>query len=725
MINHTDCVKSFHEAQDDEYDIRENCREQELALKARGGQWEASVWAQTVSRPRFQIDLMFPLVNAIATKMDKSRFDIKTIPASGDASKKVANTYDGIIRHIENKSEAQVVYNTMGRSIVESGISGLRVDLKFENSYNFDKDLLINYIPNFKDRVWFDPGADDQTKDSAEWVMVLTPTLRSKYEKKYPEGSGQSLNQNILSNYYYYKPDYIIIGEYFWKEKESVELVQMSNGMVLKRDDTFEFTVEKLKDFGVTEIDERKAEVDVVYKRMMDGDDFLDTSKEKTVFKRLPIIPCYGNYSVIEDKQVYFGEPEKLLDVQRVFNYTVSRLTEDTSLRPKTKLIITKAQAKGHKAEYSTMNVDNKPVLHYNHFDGIPPPYFATPPPPDPTLITITNAMREYVNTVAGVFSSNMGENPGLQSGIALEQQIEEGSDGIFRYFFARQIAMVQVAKVLVDTIPEVYGERQQMRILGTDNKAEYIDLNETVTDPETGEEKLVYDFSVGQYDLVCTVGPGEHNQQKKTIDTILKIAERDPEVLPMLRHIIFKNITAPGMDEAAQIFRQIALNQGMIPEDSMSEEEKQQQAQRMEQSQQPSPQDQSAIEFAQAETKRVKAETAEVISKGQERAEKTQLDKAKIMLEFQKLAMQKTDTESQTAIDMRKLPSEIDNLDANTLNMVKDSMGAFAVINPNAVRAYNQKARDLITDEGNSDPIETEVVVNLPQQNNQQGEER
>ena len=207
--------------------------------------------SRSADKPRYQLDLMNPIVNQIATEMDKSNFDIKVIPAHL-GSKKLAQTIMGIIRHTENVSDAGYVYQSAGRNTVESGLSGWRVDLEYTNPRNFDQDLRITFIPNFKDRVWFDPGALDQSKDTANWCVVLTPMLRCDYDEEFPEGSGISVGQDRSIDYYHYQNEYIVTGEYFYKKTEKVGLTLMSNGHIVEKNSSYQYTLDEYKKYGVT-----------------------------------------------------------------------------------------------------------------------------------------------------------------------------------------------------------------------------------------------------------------------------------------------------------------------------------------------------------------------------------------------------------------------------------------------------------------------------------------
>lgn len=700
MADHKDIIIDLSDSQEAESDVRENSREQEISLHMRGGQWEASVWNRLANRPRYSLDLMSPLIQQISGEMEKLDFAIDINPSSADSSKEVANTFNGIIRHIENISNANRVYNTAGRGILESGISGWRIDVDWANQTNFDQDLIINYISNFKDRVWFDHGSQEQDRSDADFCWVMTPFTEKAYKDKYPEGSGTSIPQDNYCTYYWYKPEFIVCAEYFWKEKKKTPIIQMSNGAVFEKNDDTMSVIDELRGFGIDVIAERDAEVDTVFVRKMDGDDWLDDKKE-TVFKYLPVIPDYGNFRIIEDKAIYYGLPEKLLDAQRITNYTISRLTEDTSLRAKSKMWMSKEQAAGNMAQYKTMNVDNKPIATFNHREGQADPAYKQPAPPDPTLLTIMEATTTYINKIAGLYSSNQGDNPGLQSGIAVDSQIAQGINGMNGYFTSQEIAICHTAKVLITgPIQKVYGDRQQVRILGVDGESDFEDLTKTVQDVQTGKEVQLIDMSKGQYDAVCSVGLSYSSRRQETIQNIIDYAKIDPTIIDDGSDIILANTEGPGMKDLAKRRRRKNVLAGIVTPEELTEEEEQMLQQQQQAGSEPSAQDQAAIGLVQAEQSKAEAQTADVMSKAQERQDKIQIEGGKLALKAQELEQKSADTMIQRNMDMLKLKAEQDKNDAQSLSLIHQAMGSDVnIVSRTVVKAYEQKARDLITD--------------------------
>ena len=84
------------------------------------------------------------------------------------------------------------------------------------------------------------------------------------------------------------------------------------------------------------------------------------------------------------------------------------------------------------------------------------------------------------------------------------------------------------------------------------------------------------------------------------------EMAQYDPTLMDMAGDIIFKNISAPGMDQVAERKRQALLNAGAIPQSQMTDEE----IQLMQQQQQQPPAPDPMMIAAQAEASKAQADT-------------------------------------------------------------------------------------------------------------------
>jgi len=650
--DHAKVINLLTAAQGADSDMRDQARDAQLFVSKKDGQWEPYWWNANQNKPRYTFDMTCPIVDQVAGEIEQADFDIRVSPAGGDATKDVALTYDGIIRNLENISNAKDVYTSAARGMITTGYDGWRIVQKYADDNSFDQDLMIEKIHNFIDRVWFDPAAEQQDKSDARYCFVLHPVAKDEFDKRWPESTGTSVPDDRDGEAYYDKAEVVVIGEMLYVEKEERELVLMSNGQTYEADDDFEKVVDDMALVGVTEIKRRKRKVSKVCSRFFDNDGWLGDDKD-TVFNRIPVIPVYGNYKIIENKTVYSGVVEKLMDSQRVLNYSMSREIEEGALAPRAKYWMTLTQAAGHEDSLSTMNTNSDPVQFYNVDPEMPgPPQQNGGAMVNPGLRTISEAMRGMIGYSAGMFASNMGDNPGLQSGVAIRSLQNKGDNATFKYNKAVQVAIAATGKVLVDAIPKVYDTERTMRILYEDNSFEMATINQPVIDQQTGEVVMLNDLSQGVYDVICKAGPSFKNRQQETLEMIIEMAKVDPTIMQIAGDVMMQNINSPAADQIAERKRDQMLKAGMIPMSQLTDEEQAQIQQQMEQ--QGQQQDPASI-MAQAEMLKGQAEMA----RAQIEQVKVQNEQMKIQVEAQKAQMSAQNDQQDNQVDVFKAQTD------------------------------------------------------------------
>lgn len=730
MVDFTDYTKVqalLKESQTADQDNREKVREVTLFLKKPDGQWEPSIVKNMKGRPMYTFDRCNPIVRSISGEMKQADFDIQVRPSGGDASKDTAKLLDGLVRNIENISNASQVYGAAGKKMVESGFDAWRVTTEWADGDSFDQDLFIRKIANSVDRVWFDTNAEMQDMSDAAYAFVLQSMSPDAYDEKFPDGSKQSVGENRFSDAYCQKAENIVVGEFLYKKPIDIELVLMDNNKVYQVNDDYEKVADDLKNLGVTEVKRRKRKAHKVFTRFFDGSDWLNGEKE-TVFQWIPVIPTYGNFEITENKVIYHGAVQHLMDAQRVLNYAASRDIEEGALAPKDKIMITREQAAKDTKTLETMNTNNHPAQLYTFVPGQPNPYRLGGAQMNPGLQTTVAAMGQMITETSGVFAANLGQQMANESGVALERLQNKGDISTIDYYDSQEVAICHTARIIIDAIPRLMDTERQQRILNEDGSFDMQILNQTVVDQETGEPVTLNDLSVGQYDVTCKVGPAFQSRQQETVKAITEIAAVDPSIIGLSADILLNNIVAPGIDQIAERARAQMVQAGTIPQDQWTEEEAEQMqaAQVAAQNQQQQP---DAVE--QAILEQTQAQTADVVSKAQERSDKTQLAVEGLRLKEQeqiikaeqaddkqemdavKFALQRQDQQFQQQMEQQAQIIELLNTQANTLKTLREAQGVDVIVGPHTQEAYIQQA-ELVTE--NQDAIspthETQAVT-------------
>ena len=632
-------------SQEADQDLRDNGREAALFVDKRDGQWEPYWYnnAKESKSPRYSFDMVNPIIDQVCSEIDQASFDVSVSPAGGNSTKNIANTYSGIVRNIESMSDSSEVYNHAARTMVTTGFGAWRVVHKYVSQDSFDQDLFIEPIGNALDRVWFDPAAERQDKSDSRYCFVLHAVGRQEYDRRFPEGSGQSVDEGRDGEAYYDKAEVVVIGELLYCEEEERELVMMSNGMVHEADDDFKKIADELKAIGVTEVRRRKRVKKSVCSRLFDASDWLEEKKE-TVFNMIPVIPIFANYKIFENKTIFWGLVEKLMDSQRVLNYSVSREVAETSLAPRSKYWMTMGQAAGHEDSLQTLNTNHDPVQFFNvdpEFPQVPQQQGGAQI--NPALRTMSESMRGMITYASGMFSSNMGDNPQNQSGVAINALQNKGDNSTIKYFKALEYGIRATGRVLVSAIPEIYDSARTVRLLKEDNTYDVADINQKVIDQQTGDVVIVNDLSVGNYDVQVKAGASFKNRQQETIETIIEIAKVDPTILQIAGDVLLDNVATASAQQISDRKRAQMITAGLIPQEQMTQEEL-----AAAQDQQGEPQQDPNMVLAMAEQMKAEAE----MMRAQIEQAKLQNEQMKLQLEAQKLQTQMQGDQAENQID-------------------------------------------------------------------------
>lgn len=693
-MDHNEVKKRLSQAQETEKDNRDKMRTADHFLNKKDGQWESEIISRFSGKPRYTFDEVNPIVDDIMGEMEQVDFDIRVVPSGNAASKETANLYEGMIRTIENTSGASFVYKRSARNMVSYGMDAWRITNDYIDDDSFNQTLLIKSIPNVIDSVYFDPSAQCQTMEDADYCFVLSSMTMRKYEEKYPDGKGVSVGTERLNEVYYYKkPDEVIIGEYFWRKRKQRELALMNNGSVYEVNDDFQMVVDELAQVGITVSKTRKRFYYVVYHQLFDGADWL-ADEQESPFCYLPIIPVYGNFKISENKVIYFGVAEKLMDAQRVINYAESRKIEEGALAPRGKIWGTKDHFKSADVRRTlrTLNTNTDPVQMYDYVEGQPPPQYQGSPQSNPGLMEVSQSAQNFVQRVSGTYDESRGTAPAQRSGTAIDLLQQKSDSPKRKWFTSMEIALSHTCRILIGAIPKVYDTEQQVQTMEQDGTTSAAMVNQRVQDLQTGEVVLLNDLSKGKYDVTCTAGPAFHSRQQETVQAINEIAQIDPSIMQLGADVLLNNIASPGIDLIAERKRLQMLQQGLIPQSQLTDEEKQMMAQMAQQPKQPD----AMMVAAQAEMQKAQATQAETQMKAQIEGQKLQLKQLEMQLKNQ-IEQQKLEQQRQKNLaEITSKMSEQVKQQAEALKTIREAMGADAVIDPAAAMAYKVQASKL-----------------------------
>ena len=198
-------------------------------------QWPSNVLAtrgnvqgQTINaRPCLTINKLPQHVRQVTNDQRQNRPSGKVIPADDRADPQVAEIYDGVVRHIEYMSDADVAYDTACENQVTFGEGYWRLLTEYCDENTFDQDIKIERIRN-SFSVYMDPTIQDPCGSDAKWCFITQDMTRDEYERLFPDatpitalmdqGTGDSATAQWVTQ------NTVRIAEYFYVEYKRVKL---------------------------------------------------------------------------------------------------------------------------------------------------------------------------------------------------------------------------------------------------------------------------------------------------------------------------------------------------------------------------------------------------------------------------------------------------------------------------------------------------------------------
>lgn len=528
-------------------------------------QTRGAVQGQTINaRPCLTINKLPQHVRMVTNEQRQNRPSGKVIPADDNADVEVAAIYDGMVRHIEYMSDADVAYDTACENQVTYGEGYIRILTEYCDENSFDQDLRIGRVRN-SFSVYMDPMSQDPTGADAEFCFITEDLTKEEYEREYPNAAPLSsmLASGVGDQYLsqWLDENTIRIAEYFYykHEKATLNLYPGNNSF-------FEGTPEDkdMKRMGVKPIRSRQVDRKKVMWMKTNGYEVLQ--EQEWAGKWIPVVRVIGNEFEVEGQIYISGLVRNAKDAQRMYNYWTSQEAEMLALAPKAPFIGYGGQFEGYEMQWKTANTTNWPYLEVNPdvTDGagavLPLPQRAAPPLPQTGLIQAKMGASEDIKSTTGQYDSSLGIGGNERSGRAILAREKQGDTGTYHYVDNLARAIRHITRQLVDMIPKIYDTQRIARIVGIDGEVDMVKINpeqpepvKEIRDMESGilVEKI-YNPGVGKYDVVVTTGPSYMTKRQESMDAMSQILQGNPQLWSVAGDLFVKNMDWPGAQELA-----------------------------------------------------------------------------------------------------------------------------------------------------------------------------
>ena len=554
-------------------------------------QWPADVLAtrgavqgQTINaRPTLTINKLPQHVRQVTNDMRQNRPGAKVIPVDDNADVQVAEVYNGMIRHIEYISDADVAYDTACENQVAYGEGYIRILTEYCDPNTFDQDIKIGRVRN-SFSVYMDPLIQDPTGADAKWCFITEDVTKAEYERMYPNAAPISTLQSLgvgdqsISNWL--NEDTVRIADYYYIEYEKATLNLYPGNIT-----AFEGTMEDKQLKAIYGKPKNKRTVDnpkVKYCKI-NGYEILEEAE--WAGKWIPVIRIVGNEFEVDGRLYVSGLVRNAKDAQRMYNYWVSQEAEMLALAPKAPFIGYGGQFEGYEDKWKTANTNNWPYLEVNPdvTDGagnmLPLPARAQPPMASSGLLQAKSGASEDIKSTTGQYNASLGMGSNERSGKAILARQKEGDVGTYHYGDNLARGVRHIARQLVDLIPKIYDTQRIARVIGEDGETKMAKINpeqempvKEIVDESGVVIEKIYNPGVGKYDVVATTGPGYATKRQEALEAMAQLLQGNPQLWTVAGDLFVKNMDWPGAQEMSKRFRK-TIDPSILADDDKSPE--------------------------------------------------------------------------------------------------------------------------------------------------------
>jgi hypothetical protein len=537
---------------------------------AAGDQWPVEIQNSRVleARPCLTVNKVDAYCRQLTNQMRQQRPRIKVHGMNTESDAKMAQIIQGICRHIEIQSDADAAYDKAGDFAVRMGWGYWRVTTDYVRDDSFDQEIYIRAIDN-PFTVYFDPNSVLPDGSDAETVLITTVISKDNFRKMYPDAEteqGFTMRGTGDTNPEWVMKEDIRLAEYFYTERKSIKVHLLSDGSSVKSDELP--PQEVLDAAGITIVETRDSFEKKIKWCKLTSMEVLEEGE--WAGKYIPIVPVYGQETVVENKKKKFGIVRMAKDPQRMYNFWQTSLTESVALAPKAKWLLAEGQDEGHENEWAQANIKSMPVLRYKQkdIDGqpAPPPQRLQPEPPPAGIMAAAQSMTTDLMQVVGIFDPAQLPTGNI-SGKALQGQQQQVDMTNFHYYDNLTRSIRQTGRIILDLVPKIYDRERVMRIIGDDGKPEVLTINQFGQDEE-GITKILNDVTVGEYDVVMDTGPGYNSKRQEAVDSMMQLFAADPTLIQQAGDLMIRNMDFPGADTIAD---RLAINNPLAKIDDKS----------------------------------------------------------------------------------------------------------------------------------------------------------
>lgn len=549
-------LKRFKITSEAESESRRQALE-DLRFSIGTGQWDDAVKAnrEIEGKPCLTVNRAPAFLRQYTGEERQHRPSMLVSPVGSGADVETAKIHQGVLRHIEVVSFADVTYDNSYDMMMRIGWCPWRIRPDYISETSFDQEPRIEPIEN-PFAVYLSPVRRPDGTDPL-WGHVIADYSKDDYVAEF--GNTDLAKLNFSTDFGNAEPEWVTkdgcrVAEYWWIELTRKQLYLLDDGTT---------TTDQPKDKELI-VGERETVIRRVH--CIKHDALRILSQHDYLGRYIPLPEVNGVRLNVNGKIYRAGMVRDYRDAQRVYDFMVTRQVEQVDMVSKDPLWVPEENAQWDE-HYRKMNRTNYSHLYYKSYDEqgrqLQVPARAGREAPIQAMAEVIKQADYDMKAVVGIYGPGLGEEAGSaqESGFAILTRQQQSDTGMVTWHDNLNRAIMWQGKILLDLWPKLISAAKVQRIVNPDDSVKHaVIFNSQYSSPEEAHDlldeqnglKKAYDVGAGDYDLTLSTGPMYRTARQEAFKAMTFVITQKPELLPVLGDIWAKNGDFPDADVMA-----------------------------------------------------------------------------------------------------------------------------------------------------------------------------
>lgn len=512
------------------------------------------------ARPCLTFDQSNQYIAQVVNDSRQNKPSIQVVPVDDGADVEVAQTLEGMIRHIEYTSRAGIAYDTAQEYAARIGLGWIRILPEVVDPSTNEQEIRIKRVHDPLS-VMLDPDSTEPDGSDAREGFVESSLPKRSFERQYPEAQALSWDSDAKD---WFGNENVKICERLIKEerKRNTLIVQLGDGATQELSEDEYWNLVQTTGMRPPILAQFERAAFEVKWQKFSGSEIL----EETIYPSqwIGLIPVLGYELWIEGKRYICGMVRRMRDAQQAYNYERTSYIEQVALQPKSPWAVPWESIENFQSDWENANTSNAAFLPYNALDSegrqLPPPARQGPPAIASAFVQGGALSLNDIQASIGMYRSNLGAPSNAVSGRAKMADKREGDTANFHYIDNLARSIEHAGRIIVDMIPRIYDTQRVAGIVGVDGSSGTVQI-----DPGMGaararqQSALVINPNVGKYDVRVKVGPAYTTLREESAEAIGQILQGNPNALPILGAEWVRMQDWPNSDKIARMLLSLA----------------------------------------------------------------------------------------------------------------------------------------------------------------------